>query len=169
MIDKCNYEKKAKVYKRVAVRGIIIIQGKILMVQSDKYHEYKFPGGGMEELEDDLMTLIREVKEETGCDVITSSVKEYGCVVERHIDTFDTNSIFEMESRYYLCQVGNQIGRQKLDDYETEYGYQIRYATIDDAIKQNNLIMPFEENMHTWIERELMVLTDLKSNYLIKE
>lgn len=164
IIDKQNYGKNVTINTRIAVRGIIFIGDKVLMIQSDKYQEYKFPGGGVEKNESDIDTLIREVREETGCEVIPSSIKEYGKMIERRIDTFDSSHIFEMESRYYLCQVEDKIGLQCLDDYEAEYGYHICNVSIKEAIAQNTLVMPIEENAHTWVERELVVLNDLLIN-----
>ena len=49
---------------RVAVRGIIFIDGKLLLIEG-KSGEVKLPGGGIDPGEDDYAALVREVKEET--------------------------------------------------------------------------------------------------------
>ena len=49
---------------RIAVRGIIFTDGKLLLVEDGK-NEVKLPGGGREEGETDIDTLVREVREET--------------------------------------------------------------------------------------------------------
>lgn len=52
------------------------------MIQS-KYGDYKFPGGGMEEGENRIDTLAREIKEETGFDLLPNSAEYYGTVTEK--------------------------------------------------------------------------------------
>ena len=47
--DSRNYELHWKKYKRDSVRAIIFQCDKLAMIRSDKYGEYKFPGGGIEE------------------------------------------------------------------------------------------------------------------------
>jgi len=48
------------------------------MVRSQKYGEYKFPGGGIERNETHAEALIREVMEETGYRLLPESINEYG-------------------------------------------------------------------------------------------
>ena len=73
-MDEHNYDEALGEIYRVAVRGIIFLDGRLLMIQSD-FGEVKLPGGGMEEGETDEQTLIREVKEETGYDVIPDTIR----------------------------------------------------------------------------------------------
>ena len=65
-------------FSRTAVRAIIYKDGKLVMVKSEKFGEYKFPGGGKDDGESDLETLVRETKEETGMTAIPASVQAYG-------------------------------------------------------------------------------------------
>ena len=58
-------EGKMKVNNRLAIRGVLFYQNKLLMIQTSK-GDYKFPGGGKEENENDFETLNREYQEETG-------------------------------------------------------------------------------------------------------
>ena len=51
---------------RPSVRAIIIQSGRIAMIHSLKYNYYKFPGGGIENSENHLLALLREVREEAG-------------------------------------------------------------------------------------------------------
>ena len=66
---------------RVAVRGIVFIDGKLLMIE-DNFGEVKLPGGGIDSGEDDYKALVREVKEETGYDVILESIVSFGEIEE---------------------------------------------------------------------------------------
>lgn len=69
IMDEKNYAPDLEEIYRVAVRGIIFIDGKLLMIE-DSFGEVKLPGGGIDDGEDDYKALAREVKEETGYDVI---------------------------------------------------------------------------------------------------
>ena len=82
-IIKNNYDPNGKPFIRPSVRGIIIKDKKIAVVHSMMYDYYKFPGGGIDKGEDNIATLIREVKEEAGLDVIVDSIREYGHVLRK--------------------------------------------------------------------------------------
>ena len=82
-IDLKDYNPNGKKYYRPSVRGIIFDdKGNIAMIYSQKYHFYKFPGGGIEGNETHLETLAREIKEETGMTLIPESAKEFGEVLK---------------------------------------------------------------------------------------
>lgn len=105
------------------------------MVYSTRDNYYKFPGGGVESGETHQEALIREVHEEVGMNVIPSSIREFGEVVElRKSDIFE-NTVFEQESFYYFCDVDNSVSEQNLDLYEAESGFELRYVTIEEAIR----------------------------------
>ena len=79
-MDKKDYIFNGSVFRRPSARAIIIKDGKIAMVYSQKYNYYKFPGGGIEAEECMEDALTREVSEETGLCVIKNSIQEYGQV-----------------------------------------------------------------------------------------
>lgn len=47
-MDKKDYVPGGSVFSRPSARAVIIKNRKIAMVYSQKYHYYKFPGGGIE-------------------------------------------------------------------------------------------------------------------------
>lgn len=122
-LDKKDYVGTEKVFSRPSARGIIVKNGQVLLVYSKKYDYYKFPGGGIEKGEANEKALIREVCEETGYRVIPESIKEYGAVLRRQLSRMHENEIFEQWNYYYLCDVEDEPGNQKLDDYEDEEGF----------------------------------------------
>lgn len=122
-MDRKNYDASWKVFRRPSVRAIIIREDKVLMIHSKKYDYYKFPGGGLDKGESHIQALIREVKEESGYQVIPESIKEYGRVLRRRKDDLAEDTIFEQENFYYLCEVGNEVSEVHLDDYEAEEGF----------------------------------------------
>ena len=134
-IDLKDYDENAPCFDRPSVRGIIFKEGKIALVHSLKYDYYKFPGGGCEKNENHHATLIREVKEETGLNVIPSSIKEFGMV--HRIQKGDLGSTFVQDNFYYFCDVEDQVQSQILDDYEDEEHFTLEFVSIKDAINVN--------------------------------
>ncbi|MCM1334399.1 MAG: NUDIX domain-containing protein [Bacteroides sp.] len=170
-IDEKDYKEGGTVGTRPSVRGIIIRDGKIAMIHSLKYNYYKLPGGGAEEGEDQIDTLIREVKEESGLNVIRSSVRAFGYV--RRIQKGDIDDIFIQDNFYYLCEAEETTGVQKLDDYEQEERFTLEFVTPQVAIDVNQN----EDHGEKWrdphgrvmIEREIKVLRILISELFSAE
>ena len=164
VFDKKDYEPNWSVYKRDSARAIIFLGDKLLMVQSDKFGECKFPGGGIEKGEDHTETLVREVKEETGYNVLTSTVKEFcKTLIRRKGEKED--EIFEQESFYYFCDI-DEAGKetaQVLEDYEREYGHKFVLVSVEDAISANEkaLSLSLPPLVKGWTERDLEVLKEV--------
>ncbi len=136
-IDRKDYDESWAHSKRPSIRAVIFKGDKLAMVYSVRDKYYKFPGGGMEEHEGHHSTLIREVREEVGLNVIPFSIKEFGeVVVLRKSDIFE-NTVFEQESFYYFCDTEEAAGDQRLDDYEADAGFELRYVTIEEALAVN--------------------------------
>jgi len=161
IFDSENYQAHWKKYKRDSARAIIFVDGKLVMIKSDKYGEYKFPGGGINSGETHMDAILREVREETGLHVLPASIKEYGktLILRKGISG---DEIFEQESFYYLCSVDTENRSQpKLDDgYETEYGYKLVYASLDEAIDANEKLLDMPDI--PWVQRDLTVLCELR-------
>ena len=160
-MDAKNYAPDAPLHIRPSVRGIVIRDGKVLMVHSLKYDYYKFPGGGIEAGEDHNEALCREVREETGFAVLPDSVREYGMVHRRERD--DDGTTFVQDNFYYLCDVSDNISSQTLDDYELESGFTLRYVSADEAIRMNREESTTDDVY--MIERESRVLEILKGEF----
>lgn len=135
-IDFKNYKEGGTIGRRPSVRGIIIKDGKIAMIHSLKYDYYKLPGGGMEEGEEYIETLIREVKEETGLVVVKDSIKEFGYV--KRIEKGRYEDIFIQENFYYTCEVEDEPQSQELDDSEEEEEFILEFVEPEVAIHVNN-------------------------------
>lgn len=121
--------------RRPSVRGVIIEGHRIAMVYSTVHDFYKFPGGGLEAGESHADALIREVAEETGLTVIPESITPYG-MVHRREKGFDA-ALFIQDNYYYLCQVQTQTEPQRLDAYEADAGFTLRWVTPAEAIAAN--------------------------------
>ncbi|MGD6774873.1 NUDIX hydrolase [Sutcliffiella horikoshii] len=140
---------------REAVRAIVIKDGHILMVHSNK-GDFKFPGGGVESGETHSEALIREVLEETGY-VNTVVGDKFGVYLERREDVFDQSLLFEMNSHYYFCECLGEPVAQQLEGYEIEQGFTAKWITIEEAISQNERAQKLSGH-NGWIERETYVL-----------
>ena len=163
-MDIKDYDPNGKSFVRPSVRGIVLKGSRIALVYSQKYDYYKFPGGGIEDNENQIETLVREVCEESGLIVLKDSIKEYGYV--RRMQKSNRSKeyeIFIQDNYYYFCDVEDKMVAQKLDYYEKEEGFTLKWVYPSDAIyvNRNHNHGPKDELM---IQREAKVL-----ELLIKE
>ncbi|MBF9002947.1 NUDIX domain-containing protein [Vibrio nitrifigilis] len=77
-------------------RGVIVSEGKILVVKADGVDNAFLPGGHIEIGESAEVALVREIKEELGFD---STIKEFLGAVEHHWgdNQFEINLIFRLD------------------------------------------------------------------------
>ncbi len=155
---------KTKTNYRKAVRAVILKDDNILLVHTNK-GDFKFPGGGMNKEESQEQTLIREVKEETG--YIVGDVKEkIGVFIERSLDRYRKDFVFEMISTYYLCELTDGIADQELDEYEIELGFKPIWINLNEAIHVNEEIIKNNRlDINKWIYRETKALKAVSENY----
>lgn len=159
VLDAHNYEEVLPEIYRIAVRGIIFKEGKLLLIQSS-FEELKFPGGGQEKGESDIDTLVREVLEETGYHVLEDSVKEFGEVIEKRLSVYEP-MIWHQINRYYFCDIDTYQEECCYTESEKKYGFHQVWVTLEDAIKINELMLE-REGVQAWNQREYTVLKLLK-------
>ena len=109
---------------RLACRGIVVNDGRILLSYETKTDQWMIPGGGLEEGERDKDCAVREVSEETGCLVEASD-----CVLE--IDEYYENEKYV--SKYFLCKVVGKTSVSLTQD-EAEMGMEPRWISIEEAL-----------------------------------
>ncbi len=165
-MDKKDYGECAYIFRRDSARSIIIRDGKIAMIHSLKYDYYKFPGGGIEPGERAVDAQIRETAEETGLTVIPDSVREYGYVhrIQKNVEKED--ECFVQDNYYYLCDVEEYVGPQKLDDYESDEHFTLKYVKPEIAILSNRT-KDHGPKDPVMLEREARILEMLHSEGLI--
>ena len=163
-IDLKDYDSNLEKFYRPSVRGIILDQnGKVTMIYSEKYHFYKFPGGGIEGDETHLETLEREIKEETGMILKPESVREFGEVLRtQKMQKDGKNVVLVQYNYYYLCETENEIGTQSLDDGEKEAEFVLKFVPIDEAIRVNNNFQGETTEKYA-VERENRILELVKN------
>ncbi len=162
LIDLKDYNEKDTVFRRPSARAIIIKDNLIALVYSLKEKYYKFPGGGIKDGEDKISALIREVREEVGLIVKKDTIIEFGSVLRRQKSNISDNTIFEQENYYFSCECEENVVSQKLDEYEKEAEFTLRYVDIDEAIKVNSEYKSDDFFNEIMIQREKKVLEMVK-------
>ncbi len=155
VMDEHNYEDGLEEIFRVSVRGIIFVDGKLLMIE-DSFGEVKLPGGGMEPGEEDYQVLIREVKEETGYDVILESIKPFGEIEEKRLSVHEP-MIWHQTNRLYFCDVYPGKGQCEYSENEKKYGFRQVFYTVEEALEKNKKMME-NEGRQAWNQREYRTL-----------
>ncbi len=109
---------------RVAGRGIVVRDGKILLSHELNTGVYMTPGGGIEDGETLAECCRREVREESGYEVNPLfqflKINEY---------SFETKYV----SNYFVCEITGE-GEQTLTDIEVEHGIVPEWVTLEDAL-----------------------------------
>lgn len=109
---------------RVAGRGIVVRDGKILLSHELNTGVYMSPGGGLEEGESLEECCARELMEETGYEV-----KPLFQFLRINEFSFET----EYVSNYFICEVTGE-GKQTLTKIEIEHGIVPEWVKIEDAL-----------------------------------
>lgn len=164
VMDEHNYDENLEEIYRISVRGIIFVAGKLLMIESS-FGEVKLPGGGMDQGEDEYQTLVREVKEETGYDVIPESIKPFGEIEEKRLAVYEP-MIWHQINRLYFCDVYSEQGKCEYSKNEKEEGFHQVFYTIEEALEKNERMLE-KEGMQAWNQREYKTLLLIR-DYLKK-
>lgn len=160
LLDAQNYDGVETEILRTAVRGIICLDGKYLF--AEEKNGLKLPGGGQEEGEDDIATLIREVREETGYTVIPESAREFGYIEEKRRSLYE-DTIWHQFSRLYFCDVTGERAECEYSENELRRGMHFRACTLEEAIEINRCILD-SNGWHAWDQREYRTLLLIKEH-----
>lgn len=161
VMDEYNYDDNLGEIYRVSVRGIIFVAGKLLMIESS-FGEVKLPGGGMDLGEDDYKALMREVKEETGYDVIPESIKPFGEIEEKRLSVYEP-MIWHQINRLYFCDVYPEQGQCEYSENEKEEGFHAVFYTIEEALEKNERMLE-KEGRQAYNQREYKTLLLIKDH-----
>lgn len=146
--DENNYSTTTKVYEKYNIRGIVSIDGKLVM-QRSKDGEYKIPGGGVEAEENHTEALARELREEVGLVLVEGSMKELGEITEIRRDIFDEDTKYICHSLFYYCEVTEERVLITPTASEIKKGYQPVWETPEE-IYETNMKLASEP----WIKRD---------------
>ena len=156
-------------FTRIATRAIVLRDNKILLMFTERYNDYSLPGGGVDEHEELIDGLKRELTEETGALDITN-IAPFGLYEEYRPHSsrkhFPECSIMHMLSYCYTCDIADKLGENKLEDYEVKNGMQVCWVSIDEAIAHNIETMKHDKKQGLSIQRETYLLQEIKSKYI---
>ncbi|MDP2561350.1 NUDIX hydrolase [Psychrobium sp. 1_MG-2023] len=161
-------KKLGTTFHRQAARAIVLKGQNILLLYTERYHDYTLPGGGVDEGEDLTCGLKRELIEETGAKNITN-IKPYGRYEEFrpwYKPDFDT---MHMESYCYTCDIDSELGMTRLEDYEVVNGMRPVWVNIFDAIKHNEHTMAHSDKKGMSIERETFLLKHIVDEFKLMQ
>lgn len=114
---------------RPSAYGIVIKDGKVLM--SKQFGDsYDLPGGGVDLGEDLKAAVIREIKEETGIDVIDP--RNLGVENSYFHSAHGNKKSYHSILVYYSCTFkGGELSKDGFDDYEKKYAELAEWVPIE--------------------------------------
>ena len=117
---------------RITARAIVRNQdGLYAVMYADKFKLYSLPGGGVEDGENVLTALRREVYEETGC--VCDEIKELGIVAENRA-SLDYTQI----NYYYVVTTTHQPGENHLTESEQASRTVVQWHSFDKMVRLIN-------------------------------
>jgi ADP-ribose pyrophosphatase YjhB (NUDIX family) len=145
------------IFQRRAARAIALDGENILLLYTERYHDYSLPGGGIDREEDIEEGLIRELQEETGAQNIRE-IKEFGIYEEYRPWYKPEFDVQHMISYCFTCQVDRELGETSYEDYEVKNGMKALWVNIHEAIAHNEETIKNSEKKGMSIERENFIL-----------
>ncbi|MBQ8821874.1 MAG: NUDIX domain-containing protein [Lachnospiraceae bacterium] len=143
---------------RVACRGVVILEGNILLTYEKNTDQYFIPGGGLEGEESLEECCVRELAEETGYVVMPCT--QFLTIHEYYEEWF-------FVSHYFVCEVQGETVR-KLTEREREVGLEPKWIPLEDAIEifsRHQEYAATDEMKRGAYLREFEALSCLKEGY----
>ncbi|MBU0636097.1 NUDIX domain-containing protein [Candidatus Micrarchaeota archaeon] len=136
--------------ERTAARAVLFKKDKIALLRVTKQGYHKLPGGGVDKGETILQGLERELLEETGC--TAKVLSEIGIIVEHrsHLGILQTSHCF-------LAEVVS-IGQSHFEPDELEDGFELKWFSLENAIKQLKKDIPKTYDGRFIVKRDLAFL-----------
>lgn len=146
-----------KIIERHAARAIVLNGENILLLYTKRYHDYSLPGGGIDEGEDEVAGLIRELKEETGAQGVRN-VKAFARYDEYRPWYKSEADIIYMISHCYVCEIDEALGDTAFESHEVSNGMAPVWMNIHEAITHNENVIASSDKKGLSIERETFLL-----------
>lgn len=143
--------------ERHAARAIVTKGEQILLLYTQRYHDYSLPGGGIDEGEDEIEGLIRELKEETGAQGVRN-VQAFARYDEYRPWYKSNADIIHMISHCYTCEIDDELGDTAYESHEVSNGMKPLWINIHQAIAHNEEVIANSDKKGLSIERETFML-----------
>ncbi len=148
---------------RRAARGIVLRDTSILLVFTERYNDFSFPGGGVADGEDLIEGLRRELEEETGARNVRVT-RNYGYIEELRPHWKPGFDLMHMTSHFYFCDIDPELRATRMEHYERANGMRPVWVGLNEAIAHNRAVMQRQETtMGLSIQRETFMLEKLAS------
>jgi ADP-ribose pyrophosphatase YjhB (NUDIX family) len=157
-----------KLIERHAARAIVIKGERILLLYTQRYHDYSLPGGGIDEGEDEIAGLIRELKEETGAQGVRN-VEAFARYDEYRPWYKADADIIHMISHCYVCEIDEVLGETAFESHEVSNGMIPLWMNIYEAITHNEAVIANSDKKGLSIERETFMLKVIASELIERD
>ena len=157
-----------RLIERHAARAIVLKGENILLLYTERYHDYTLPGGGIDEGEDEVAGLIRELKEETGAKGVRN-IKEFARYDEYRPWYKANADIIHMVSYCYVCDIDEELGETAFESHEVRNGMKPVWINIYEAIAHNEEEIANSEKKGLSIERETFLLKVIAEELVKKD
>jgi len=145
-----KYGEQLNLPTRVAVRGVIRRGNEIGIIKVRKYDCFIFPGGGVDEGEDLVTALKREMLEEAGFHV---EVKDLILTTET------SEADFIHQNHYFECEIISEANEIDLTEIEIELGIEFIWCNISELY---DYYINYEDDLR-FGDRNMIVQRSIKS------
>lgn len=156
-IDATQPDSGQTVIERHAARGIVLKGNNILLLYTQRYHDYSLPGGGIDDGEDEITGLIRELQEETGAQGVRN-VMPFARYDEYRPWYKANGDIIHMISHCYVCEIDDELGETAFESHEVNNGMKPVWMNIHEAIAHNESVIKNSEKKGLSVDRETFLL-----------
>lgn len=153
---------------RHAARGIVIKGEDILLLYTQRYDDYSLPGGGIDDGENEIAGLIRELQEETGAQGVRN-VKAFARYDEYRPWYKKDADIIHMISSCYVCDIDDVLGETALESHEVSNGMTPLWINIHKAITHNEAVIANSDKKGLSIERDTFLLKVIAETLITHE
>ena len=163
-----NADSDLTLITRHAARAIVLKDEDILVLYTQRYHDYSLPGGGIDAGEDKVEGLIRELREETGAKGVRN-VKDFARYDEYRPWHKADADVIHMISHCYLCDIDEEFGDTAYESHEVSNGMKPLWMNIHEAITHNEEVIANSDKKGLSIERETYLLKVIADELVISQ
>ncbi len=160
-------EDMTEVVKRVKV---LLINSKNEILLGYSHHEYQCPGGHVEDGEELIDTINREIQEETGMELNIKEAEPFACTLGYYKDWPAVGKNRKIEIYYYEIKTDEKpnLANTKYTESEKEGNFELRYIPLDDV--ENEFIRNVElyEDKHG-IAKEMLKVFKVYKNITVNK